>query len=72
MSLKEFIRNAKNNEDLKWYQELNNIYYKVRVTRLQALQTQIKNQVYDLYNSQSKGITELLKSIYKDTYYRNI
>ncbi|WP_261780804.1 hypothetical protein [Clostridium botulinum] len=39
MDLKEFTRKAKDNENLQWERELNNVSYKVRVTRLQALQT---------------------------------
>ncbi|MEW8955597.1 polymorphic toxin type 50 domain-containing protein, partial [Clostridium sp.] len=44
----------------------------VRVTRLQALQTQIRNSLENLYVKQQDGATKLLGGIYKDTYYRNI
>lgn len=72
MSLQEFIEKAKNNIDGQWEKELNNVSYKVRITRLQALQTQIKNEIELLYSKQTKEGIELLKGIYKDTYYRNI
>lgn len=72
MSLEEFTRKAKNNKDLQWEKELNNVSYKVRVTRLQALQTQVRNVLENLYVKQQEGATGLLKGIYKDTYYRNI
>ncbi|WP_291563700.1 MULTISPECIES: minor capsid protein [unclassified Clostridium] len=72
MSLQEFTNKAKNNKNLQWEKELNNVSYKVRVTRLQALQTQIKNSIEGLYIKQQEGTTGTLGSIYKDTYYRNI
>lgn len=72
MDLKEFTRKAKNNKNQQWEKELNNVSYKVRVTRLQALQTQVRNNIELLYSKQLEGTTELLKGVYKDTYYRNI
>lgn len=72
MSLKEFITKAKNNLDGKWEHELNNVFYKVRITRLQALQVQIRNQIELLHFKQQKGTTNLLRGIYEDTYYKNI
>lgn len=72
MDLKEFTRKAKNNKNQQWEKELNNVSYKVRVTRLQALQTQIRNNIENLYVKQQEGTTELLSGIYQDTYYRNI
>ncbi|WP_434304178.1 minor capsid protein [Clostridium botulinum] len=72
MDLKEFTRKAKDNKNLQWEKELNNVSYKVRVTRLQALQTQIRNSIEDLYSRQQCNTTSLLNGIYEDTYYRNI
>ncbi len=72
MDLKEFTRKAKDNKNLQWEKELNNVSYKVRVTRLQALQTQIRNSIEDLYSKQQDNTTSLLNGIYEDTYYRNI
>ncbi|MFV3013524.1 polymorphic toxin type 50 domain-containing protein [Clostridium botulinum] len=72
MDLKEFTRKAKDNKNLQWEKELNNVSYKVRVTRLQALQTQIRNSIEDLYSRQQDNATSLLKGVYEDTYYRNI
>ncbi|AUN11214.1 hypothetical protein RSJ6_12165 [Clostridium botulinum] len=72
MDLKEFTRKAKDNKNLQWEKELNNVSYKVRVTRLQALQTQIRNSIEDLYSRQQDNATSLLNGVYKDTYYRNI
>ncbi|WP_243108659.1 minor capsid protein [Clostridium rectalis] len=72
MDLKEFTRKAKNNKNQQWEKELNNVSYKVRVTRLQALQTQIRSAIEDLYTKQKDDTTDLLSGIYEDTYYRNI
>lgn len=72
MDLAEFTRKAKNNKNLQWEKELNNVSYKVRITRLQALQTQIKNNIEDLYSKHEDNGVGLLKGIYEDTYYRNI
>lgn len=72
MSLKEFTYKAKHNIDGKWEKELNNVSYKVRISRLQALQLQIRNQIEQLHQSQQQGIRRVLNSIYSDTYYRNI
>lgn len=72
MGLKEFTNKAKNNIDDKWEQELNNVSYKVRISRLQALQTQINNEIGLLYSKQQNDVTSLLSDVYEDTYYRNI
>ncbi|WP_243447539.1 minor capsid protein [Clostridium tetani] len=72
MSLEEFRKKAKNNPDGIWTQELNNVYYKTRVSRLEALKAQIQVKVNGLSTSQLEGTTELLSGIYEDTYYKNI
>ncbi|WP_164968283.1 minor capsid protein [Clostridium tetani] len=72
MDLKEFTNKAKNNIDDKWEQELNNVSYKVRISRVQALQTQINNEIQLLYSKQQNDVTSLLNEIYEDTYYKNI
>jgi SPP1 gp7 family putative phage head morphogenesis protein len=72
MTLKEFTKKAKDNENGQWEKELNNVSFKVRVSRLQALQLQVRNHIEDLYSSQQKGTTGLLTNVYKDTYYRTI
>lgn len=72
MTLKEFIEKAKNNENLQWEKELNNLSEKVRITRLESLQAQINNTIENLYSNQTQDTTNLLKGIYSDTYYKNI
>lgn len=72
MSLEEFTELAKNNPDGRWTQILNNVYYKVRITRLQALQIQIQAAIQAVNMNQNEQMTDLLKGIYSDTYYRTI
>ncbi|MNV23940.1 NAD(+)--arginine ADP-ribosyltransferase EFV [compost metagenome] len=72
MTLKEFTAKAKDNADGRWTKELNNVYYKTRISRLEALQTQINQHIELLAGSRQEGTAELLGDIYKDTYYRNI
>lgn len=72
MSLEEFTALAKNNPDGRWTQTLNNVYYKVRVTRLQALLIQIEAAIQALNMKQDEQMTDLLINIYNDSYYRTI
>ncbi|MEF9952208.1 MAG: minor capsid protein [Clostridium sp.] len=72
MSLRQFIRLAKDNLNLKWEKELNNVYFKTRISRLQALQTQIRAAIESLMYKEHKQLNEFLNSVYEDTYYRNI
>ncbi len=72
MTLEEFIEKAKNNADGRWTRQLNNVYYRTRVSRLEALQVQIRHQLEMLAASQQTGVRELLSDIYEDTYYRTL
>lgn len=72
MTLEEFTAKAKDNTDGRWTKELNNVYYRTRVSRLQALQVQIRHQVEMLAGSRQAGAGELLGGIYTDTYHRTL
>src|SRR5690554_4415983 len=72
ITLEEFIEKAKNNADRRWTRELNNIYYRTRISRLEALLVQIRQQVEMLTGSVQKGSESLLGGIYEDTYYRTL
>lgn len=72
MTLGEFRKKAKNNADGQWTKELNNVYYRTRVTRLEALQLQVRQQVEMLAGSQQAGAGKLLGDIYEDTYHRTL
>lgn len=72
MTLEEFIEKAKNNADGRWTQQLNNVYYKTRVSRLEALLIQIRQEVEMLTGKMQESIKELLENVYTDTYYRTL
>ncbi|EJW14732.1 phage head morphogenesis protein, SPP1 gp7 family [Paenibacillus alvei DSM 29] len=72
MTLEEFIDKAKHNRDGKWTKQLNNVYYRTRVSRLEALEMQIDGQIRTLAHSQEQGLSDLLGDVYKDIYYRSI
>ncbi|MCM3494550.1 minor capsid protein [Paenibacillus lactis] len=72
MTLSEFRKKAKNNADSQWTKELDNVYYRTRVTRLEALQLQIRQQIELVAASQQTGTTKLLGDIYEDTYHRTL
>jgi SPP1 gp7 family putative phage head morphogenesis protein len=72
MTLEEFTAKAKDNADGRWTQELNNVYYRTRISRFEALQVQIRQQVEMLAASRQQGTGELLGGIYEDTYYQTL
>src|SRR5690606_10531220 len=72
MTLEEFIEKAKNNADGRWTKQLNETYYRTRISRLEALLTQIRQEVELLAGSVQKGSESLLEDVYKDTYYRTL
>lgn len=73
-SVEEYIKKGKENAvDHRWMKELENASIRVRMSRLEALQMQMRQQVELLAASKQKGITDLLgDKIYKDNYYRSI
>ncbi|OPA76632.1 hypothetical protein BVG16_15735 [Paenibacillus selenitireducens] len=72
MSLEEFTALSKDNADGRYTQILNNVYYKTRVSRLEALQVQVNHHVEMLFAKQHKGMSGLLGDVYTDTYYRTL
>lgn len=72
MTLEEFIERGKDNVDGRWTRELNAVYYRTRISRLEALLTQIMQEVELLLGNAHAGTQELLAGIYEDTYYRTI
>ncbi|PYI57031.1 ADP-ribosyltransferase [Paenibacillus flagellatus] len=72
MTLEEFTAKAKDNADGRWTQMLNNVYYRTRITRLEALQIQIRQQAEMLAGGEQTGTRALLKDVYSDTYYRTM
>lgn len=72
MTLEEFITKAKDNADGRWTQQLNNAYYRTRISRYEALQMQARQQVEMLAASRQGGTGKLLENTYKEAYYRNL
>lgn len=72
MTLEEFTELARNNADGRWTQVLNNVYYKTRISRYEALQIQIRQEVELLTAKQLIDLTELLAGTYVDAYHRTL
>ena len=52
--------------------ELNEIYLRTRVSRLQALQTQIRLRIQELFQEQQEQLHDHLAGIYTDAYYQTV
>ncbi|MBB6632772.1 ADP-ribosyltransferase [Cohnella thailandensis] len=72
LTLEEFIEKAKDNADGRWTKQLNEAYYRVRVSRYEALMTEVRQSVELLAGKRQAGTGELLGDVYTDTYYRTI
>lgn len=72
MTLEDFTFAAKNNAGGQWTKILNNVYFKTRISRLEALQVQIRHRVEMLASGQQAAVTGLLGDVYTDTYYRTL
>ncbi|MEC0171664.1 minor capsid protein [Paenibacillus graminis] len=72
-TVEEYIARGKENAiDQRWMKELENASIRVRVTRLESIQLQMKQHVEELAAKRLAGTTELLGSVYKDGYYHTI
>ncbi|MCY9512488.1 phage head morphogenesis protein, partial [Paenibacillus larvae] len=72
MTLEEFTAKAKDNADHRWTKKLNNVYYRTRISRLEALQVQLRHQIEMLSEGTKRGTDGLLSDTYTDTYYRTL
>ncbi|AQZ46044.1 minor capsid protein [Paenibacillus larvae] len=72
MTLEEFTAKAKDNADHRWTKKLNNVYYRTRISRLEALQIQLRHQIEMLSEGTKRGTDGLLSDTYTDTYYRTL
>lgn len=72
MTLEEFIEKAMNNADGRWTKQLNNVYYRTRISRYAALQIQIGQHIEMLSGSKQQGMWTLLGESFTDTYYRTM
>ncbi|MCY9658129.1 ADP-ribosyltransferase [Paenibacillus chondroitinus] len=72
-SLEDYIKAGRENAiDQRWMKELENASIRVRMSRLESLQLQMRQQVELLTAKRQMGASSLLGDIYKDSYYRNI
>lgn len=72
MTLEEFIAKAKDNANGQWTKQLDNVYYRTRISRLEVLKTQIRQQVEMLSAGHQENTRAVLSDVYEDTYYRTI
>jgi len=70
MTLEEFREKAINNKNNEWTQDLDEVYLRSRISRLESLKTEITNGIEELKSKQLKVTTEHLKDVFEDTYYR--
>ena len=72
-SVEEYIEKGKTlNYSDQWAKELENASTRHRVTRLQAMQLQMQQQVESLMGNEVDGLDNLISDIYEDGYYRTI
>lgn len=64
MNLEQFTRLAKENADGRWEKELTAASAAVHVTRLEALELQMKNLIRRLYAGQEADMTDFLTDLY--------
>ena len=72
-SVEEYIEKGKTlNYTNQWAKELENASTRHRVTRLQAMQLQMQQQVESLMGNEVDGLDNVISDIYEDGYYRTI
>mgnify|MGYP003881268029 CR=1 FL=1 len=72
-TIEEYIEKAKENAlDQRWIKELENASIRIRLSRLESLEYQIRQQIELLYAKRQEGLTELAKEITEEGYYRTI
>ncbi|MGE7718031.1 minor capsid protein [Priestia megaterium] len=69
----DYIKAGRENAvDKRWMKELENASAKVHITRLEELETKLRQEVELLSARRAKGTTEVLGDVYKDGYYKGI
>ena len=70
-SVEQYIKYGEQNAlDQKWVKQLENASAKVHVSRLEALQVQIRQQAEKLHTAVEKAAEGAAKGIYESSYYR--
>lgn len=71
-NVNEYIKYGKENGiDQKWMKELENASAKFHISRLEAIQLNVRNSIEQLYDGQLKGTKKVLGEIYKDGVYHS-
>lgn len=68
-TVEEYIRHGENNLDGRWERQLVNASSRVHISRLESLQTQIRQQVEALSGQSQSEIESLLGNLYQNQYY---
>ncbi|MMZ47238.1 NAD(+)--arginine ADP-ribosyltransferase EFV [compost metagenome] len=72
-TVEDYIKAGRENAvDQRWMKELENASIRVRMTRLEALQMQMRQHVEVLTGKRQAGAKELMGDIYKDGYYHSV
>ncbi|MDR6883783.1 minor capsid protein [Bacillus sp. 3255] len=72
-SVEDYIKAGRENAiDQRWMKELENASIQTRMSRLESLQIQMRQQIELLSAHRQAGTSTLLNGIYKDNYYRSI
>lgn len=72
-TVEEYIAKGKENAvDQRWLKELENASTRVRLSRLQSLEYQIRQQVEIITAKRLHGLTKLSEELIKEGYYRSI
>lgn len=72
-TVEEYIQKGKENAvDQRWIKELENTSTRVRLSRLQSLQYQIRQQAELITAKRLHGLTKLSEELIKEGYYRSI
>lgn len=71
-NVEEYIEKGKENAiNQKWIKELENASGKVHIDRLNAIKIQIQNELENLYDKEKKGVENLVKEEYQDSFYKS-
>ncbi|MCI9000894.1 MAG: minor capsid protein [Clostridia bacterium] len=71
-TVEEYIKKGKENAiNQNWMKELENASARVHIDELETIKLQIQNELEQLYGKQDKGITNLAKQQYQNSYYKS-
>ncbi|MDF2722112.1 MAG: hypothetical protein K0Q59_1787 [Paenibacillus sp.] len=72
-TVQDYIKAGRENAvDQRWMKQLENASAKVHISKLEAIQTQIQQEVELLAAKRQKGATDTLGGINKDNYYKSV